>query len=387
MISLGGGNPNPSTFPFSSMSFTLKNGETIVISDDELRKGLQYSPTNGLPDLVSWLKNLQTVFHTPESSTLPNFEICIGNGSQDVLTKAFDAFINKGDYILIDSPAYVGSLAFLKPMGVNFLEVEQDGDGVIPESLEKVLSEAKDRNIVPKVFYTVPVGSNPAGTSTSFERKERVYEICEKYNILILEDDPYYYLQFTTPRIPSYFSLSSRPTFKSRVIRFDSFSKILSAGIRIGWATGPAELIERISLHGQVTTLHASGLSQIVTLKLLQKWGVEGFLKHCDDVAEFYRVKRDVFLKCAEKRISDIATWNIPSAGMFVWINLKTVSDTSDLIKRKAIEKKVLLVPGFEFLPNVTKTSYVRASFSLASEEEIDEALRRLRELILENSE
>ncbi|KAJ1540169.1 hypothetical protein HK096_011425, partial [Nowakowskiella sp. JEL0078] len=258
-------------------------------------------------------------------------------------------------------------------------EIEQDDDGLIPEHLEKVLSEWTDPTTKPKVLYTVPVGSNPAGTSTSFSRKQKVYEICVKHDILILEDDPYYYLQYTSPRINSYFSLDLPNS--PRVLRFDSLSKILSAGIRMGWATGPKELIERISLHGQVTTLHPSGLSQIVVLELLNHWGLNGFMKHCDEVAAFYKSKRDSFIRCAERRLKGVAEWNTPNAGMFVWIKL-AVPDSANLIKTKAIDKKLILVPGFEFLPNDRITSYARASFSLASEADMDEALRRLREII-----
>ncbi|KAJ3155817.1 hypothetical protein HDU89_005375 [Geranomyces variabilis] len=380
MISLGGGNPNAEMFPFKELTFTLKEdvgGGQVNIPASQLEKALQYSPTNGIPEFVSWLKSLQSSVHAPPYET---YDVCVGNGSQDVLTKTFEMLLGKGDHLLIEAPAYVGSLAFLKPLGCKFVELPVDAAGLNPDALEQTLRDWPDPATRPKVLYTVPVGGNPTGTSTSAERKRRIYEIASKYDILILEDDPYYYLQFSHNRAPTYFSLDQ----DQRVLRFDSLSKIFSAGMRIGWVTGPAPLISRIALHAQTTLLHPSGVSQMLAFALLDKWGKDGFLEHTKRVAGFYEKKRDAFLKAADKRLKGVAEWVVPDAGMFVWLKLLGISDSSDLIRNKARDKKVLLVPGFEFFPNPRNTPYVRASFSTANEEDMDEALKRLAELVTE---
>ena len=170
-----------------------------------------------------------------------------------------------------------------------------------------------------------------------------------------------------------------------RVLRFDSLSKILSAGIRIGWVTGPKPLVERIVLHSQVTSLHTSGVSQVMVYALLEKWGIQGFLDHVDRVSEFYKSKKDAFIQSAEKHLTGLAEWNEPNAGMFVWLKLLGTDDSAQLIQEKAMEKKVLMVPGFEFFPIERKTPYVRAAYSTASPEDIDVALARLAELLKEN--
>lgn len=374
MISLGGGLPHPSTFPILDMKFTLTNGEIVTIPENEMRRALQYSNTNGLPDLIEWLKQLQIEEHKPSY----DFDICIGNGSQDVLSKSFEMLIEEGDSILIEKPAYVGALAFLRPMNLNFIDIETDRDGLIPECLEKALENWKDEKTRPKVLYTVPVAGNPTGVNISLERKKKIYAIAQKYNFIILEDDPYYYLQFSEQRIPSYFSMD----VDGRVLRFDSFSKILSSGIRIGWVSGPKPLINRIVLHTQAANLHPSGLSQTFALSILRRWGIFGFLEHTRKNARFYESKRDIFIKSAEKYLEGLAEWNVPKAGMFIWLKLLGIKDSETLIKKKAIEKKVLMVPGFEFFPNNDITPYVRASFSTATKEEIDEALKRLASLL-----
>lgn len=157
--------------------------------------------------------------------------------------------IEPGDHILVDSPGYSGAFACLRPMFPVFKEVECDAEGLRPEKLEDVLaSYAPTDPKRPKFLYTVPTGANPSGFCTSNTRREQIYRIARKYHLLILEDDPYYYLQFREP-LRSYFSMD----VDGRVLRFDSFSKVLSAGVRIGWVSGPAELLERIILHGQVS--------------------------------------------------------------------------------------------------------------------------------------
>ncbi|KAI8619541.1 pyridoxal phosphate-dependent transferase [Chytriomyces sp. MP71] len=379
MISLGGGNPHPSTFPFVGMSFTLRNGEVITVSEEDAALGLQYSPTNGLPGLVSWLKDLQTTEHKPPCGA--DFDICVGNGSQDVLTKAFDMLLDGNSTLLCEAPAYVGSLAFLRPIGCKFAEIPSDSDGLNPDALEATLSSwSETQGPRPRVLYSVPIGGNPTGCSTTLARKKHIYEIACKYDILILEDDPYYYLQFADTRTPSYFSMDTQ----QRVLRFDSFSKILSAGVRVGWVTGPKPLVERIVLHSQASILHASGMSQLMVMKLLQKWGIQGFLEHTVGVSQFYKEKGAFFLECASRHLKGLAEWVEPNAGMFVWIKLNGIRDSSSLIKTKAMEKKVLMVPGFEFFPNPRETPYVRASFSTATKEQIEEACVRLAELIRE---
>ncbi|KAI9209309.1 pyridoxal phosphate-dependent transferase [Polychytrium aggregatum] len=377
MISLGGGNPNPTTFPFSKMSVTLRGGEVIDISEADVQVALQYSATNGLPNLVQWLRDLQLLEHRPK---LQDFDICVGNGSQDVLTKAFEMLAAPGDSVLVEAPAYVGALAFLRPLGVKFVEVEVDESGPVPDKLEQTLQNWPADVKKPKFFYTVPAGGNPTGLTTTLERKHQIYEIAKRHNFIILEDDPYYYLQFNKHRIPSYFSFDS----DGRVLRFDSFSKILSAGIRVGWVSGPKALVERIVLHGQASFLHPSGISQAVVSSVLHKWGHAGFLNHVQSVAKFYEGKRDAFIQSADKWLKGVAEWNVPTAGMFVWIKLLGIDDSSSLIQEKAMEKKVVLVPGFEFFANPTKTPYVRAAYSIASESDIDTALMRLGELVRE---
>jgi len=167
-----------------------------------------------------------------------------------------------------------------------------------------------------------------------------------------------------------------------RVIRFDSFSKIISSGIRIGWASGPSPFIENIQLNQQATTMHASGISQAMVLALLKHFGPSGFDEHVKQVQLFYSSKRDCFFESARKHLTGYCEWNTPTAGMFAWLKVLGVKDTNELIKQKAFKAGVLMLPGGAFSPDEAPSPYVRASFSTATPEQMDTALQRFGELL-----
>ncbi|GLB40686.1 putative PLP-dependent transferase [Lyophyllum shimeji] len=200
------------------------------------------------------------------------------------------------------------------------------------------------------------------------------------------EDDPYFYLYYgEAPRYPSYFALELQEPETGRVLRFDSLSKVLSAGIRIGVVSGPQRLLQAMDGHTATANLQTSSLTQAIVFKLLDSWGYDGFKKHIENVSAFYRAKRDVFERAMQKHLAGLAEWTLPEAGMFFWFKLLLGDDSGDsraLIADKAVEKGVLALPGTVFLPNGRKTPYVRASFSLLGEDEVDEALRRLAQVV-----
>uniref|UniRef100_A0A1A8DPF0 Kynurenine/alpha-aminoadipate aminotransferase, mitochondrial n=1 Tax=Nothobranchius kadleci TaxID=1051664 RepID=A0A1A8DPF0_NOTKA len=391
LISLAGGAPNPNTFPFQSASIQLKNGQTLNFDEVVMKRALQYSASNGIPELLTWMKNLQKNLHSPPSADYApekgQMDMCVTTGSQEGLCKVFEMLVNPGDNVLLDAPTYSGTLAALQPLGCNIINVPSDQHGIIPTALKTVLSRWDPSEVhnpgssVPRILYTIPNGGNPTGASMTAERKKDVYELARLYDMLIIEDDPYYFLQFDKPWAPTFLSMD----VDGRIIRTDSFSKILSSGLRIGFVTGPKPLVDRIVLHIQASTMHTSTFTQLMVSHLLHDWGQEGFLQHIDRVIEFYKRQRDAMVCSAEKWLKDLAEWHPPSAGMFLWMKLKGVADTQQLIMEKALEKEVLLVPGGVFMINSGEPCpYVRAAFSLSTPEQIDEAFRRLALLIRE---
>ncbi|WWC91053.1 uncharacterized protein L201_005994 [Kwoniella dendrophila CBS 6074] len=387
------GRPNPSTFPFSSITLNLKpplgsekslveTPESITIDTEDLDIALQYSPSPGIKKLVEWAKDLQSTVHNKKKDD--SWTVSFGSGSQDLMSKAFHTLLNPGDPVLLETPIYAGVLPPLRILNSEMIEVDVDDQGLSAKNLERILSTWPADKKRPRVLYTSPTGSNPSGCSAPRERKLEVLEVCKKYNVFIFEDDPYYYL--ATELIPSYLELETEVYPEAgHVIRFDSFSKLLSAGLRLGFATGPKEITQAIDVLTAGANLHTSGVSQAVALRLMQHWGTEGFLAHGRAVAKLYADRRAEFEAVAHKHLDGLATWVSPVAGMFLWLDLTPagINDSYDLIRHEALAKGVLGVPGIAFFPSGRKSPNVRLSFSIVDlDQDTDLGFARLAEAI-----
>ncbi|KAI0925687.1 hypothetical protein AcV5_008358 [Taiwanofungus camphoratus] len=400
LISLLAGKPNTSTFPITSLEFTLRDPISsssedvkMELTEEELQYGLQYSPTNGLPDLREWIFGLQAYLHGRQKGE--GWTVSVGAGSQDLIYKAVTALVNPGDAVFVEAPVYAGVLPIFQALDCEMIEAETDAHGICSHSLRSILENWPVSKPKPKVLYTVPYGCNPTGMTATIERRLEVLELSREHNFLILEDDPYFYLYYgPSNRPPSYFALERNQPDVGRVLRFDSVSKILSSGIRVGFVSGPERIVKAIDVHSMAVNLQPSSLSQVLTLKILRTWGYEGFKAHTERVSEFYREKRDVFEAAMQKHLAGLAEWTKPEAGMFFWFKLllrdpsnsseDVVEDSENIIRTKAFERGVLALPGTAFLPSGRTTAYVRASFSLLPPEDVDEALKRLRQVILD---
>ncbi|KDR77824.1 hypothetical protein GALMADRAFT_210056 [Galerina marginata CBS 339.88] len=398
VISLLAGKPNPFTFPFTSLSFNARSPGhsdeeiTLNLSGAELAQGLQYGDTPGLGQLLDWLYGLQEIDHGRKRNE--GWTIFIGTGSQDLIYKAVSVMVNPGDPVLIESPTYAGVIPMFHSLHCDQIEVETDSRGIRSSSLRTILEQWPDGKPKPKVLYTVPYGCNPTGMTATLERRKEVLQLAREHNFIILEDDPYFHLYYgKAPRYPSYFGLELEEPEVGRVLRFDSLSKVLSAGLRIGFASGPEALLRAIDQHTATSNLQTSSLTQVIVFKLLGSWGYEGFNIHVRNVAAFYAKKRDVFERAMQKYLTGLAEWSTPEAGMFFWFKLllndnKAVNeddgDSEVVIKTKAFKNGVLALPGTVFLPNERRTPYVRASFSLTGEEDVDRAMQRIRDAILD---
>lgn len=420
--------PNPDTFPFSGVTLTVRDGTELTFDAEDLNGSLQYSSTSGvsvgfvcarntssvhicmstsfswhpppipalsivllnslatprvhdLQALVKQLTALQTRVHQPPTDTT----LCVTTGSQEALTRAFAMLLDPTDTLLVEEPTYSGALAYLKPMGCQLVGIPTDGEGLIPSALAAALDTwetgAHAGTPKPRVLYTIPTGANPSGGTMGLDRRREVYAVARDHGLIVLEDDPYYYLYLGEERPPSLLSLD----VDGRVLRFDSFSKVLSSGMRLGFATGPPALISQLELHTQAVNLHPCGLSQVAAAKLLEHWGPDGFDAHVKSICGLYRRQRDAFLASAERHLAGLAEWHAPEAGMFVWLKLLGVEDSLELIKTDAVAEKVLLVPGAAFSVG-GPSGYVRAAYSTASPDDMEEAMVRLARLLRRNA-
>jgi len=384
MIPLSGGLPNPKLFPFKEINVQVAGGSPISLSGKSLDQALQYLPTGGLPALVTQLKGLQMDAHSPPAEVWENSDIIVTSGSQDGLCKCLEILMEPGATVILEDYVYSGVLSILNPFKPKYHTIDADSEGMNPDSLQKVLSQwtpGVEDPTAPKFLYINPTGANPTGTVLTAERRQQIYKICSKYNLLILEDDPYYYLQFqpSANRPSSFLNIDT----EGRVVRFDSFSKILSSGIRLGFVTGPKPIIERINLHMQVSVLHASSLSQVLVSELLSQWGKDGFNQHIKSVEDFYEARRNGLLSAADKHIKGLCEYSVPLGGMFLWIKVPDLSSTWDMIMERGLKQNIMLMPGKAFQTDGSKScQYLRAAFSIAPEENFEPAMERLAKLI-----
>uniref|UniRef100_T1H8P7 Aminotran_1_2 domain-containing protein n=1 Tax=Rhodnius prolixus TaxID=13249 RepID=T1H8P7_RHOPR len=248
-ISFAVGVPNVNTFPFEEINIKLKDGNTIVIKGKDLGTALQYLPSRGYTELIGWLRKFQD--HVHGQNDWSNTSILVTAGGQEALCNSIEMSMEEGGSVLVQDPVYPAVADLVRPYRPHYLSLPQDKDGIRPDILLQKLDYW--------LLYVNPTGCNPSGASLTTERKKQIYEIACKYNFLILEDDSYFYLHFLQEDPVSFLSLDT----EGRVVRFDSFSKILSSGLRVGFVTGPEPLLRNIELHVQVSTLHASAISQV----------------------------------------------------------------------------------------------------------------------------
>ncbi|KAL7641745.1 UNVERIFIED_CONTAM: hypothetical protein RMT77_007619 [Armadillidium vulgare] len=385
------GLPNPSLFPFKEAKLTLKSGETITLDGKLIDDAQQYTETTGYSPLVKQVKELVVRYHNPPN--LDNSDFIITIGAQDGFTRAMSLLLSPGDFVITENPTFTGMLSAIKQYDVNILGVKSDAFGMIPESLEEILSSKWDPNKIrkaqtgiPKVLYINPTGSNPSGVSSTRERKEKIYELARLYNILIIEDDPYYFIEFRDPKTyaDSFLSMDT----DGRVLRFDSFSKLIASGLRIGFLTGPKELVLKYLEHMEATTLQASTLSQVIASELLKKWSTEGLETHIENIRQFYRKQRDAMNAAAEKYLKGLCEWNIPTGGMFLWIKVLVLDDVEEMVLKRGPSKGLILMPGNPFMVDHNKPCpYVRLSYSFSSASDLEEACKLFADLIREEVE
>jgi len=411
IISLLAGKPNPRTFPIEQLSITLRSPttpqpyqpnadpssiirETLILKDADISTALQYSFTDGIPELRQLLAEFQKREHGVDVDNV-KLQLAMGTGSQDLLYKAFSSVLNEGDSVLAEAPVYAGIIPILQTLEVDIVEVETDPSGLSIDHLRSTLESWPVGKRLPKALYTVPFGCNPTGATTTLEKRKALLELSDEYDFLILEDDPYFFLYLgSDERPPSYLSLENTQIGDSerqrRVLRFDSFSKVFSGGMRIGFVTGPPDLVKAINSHTSAANLQAASTTQSIILAILKHWGHPGFHAHITNIAGFYRAKRDVFDNAMVKHFKPqggkvLAEWTKPEAGLFFWFKLylpPSKDDSFQLIRTEALAKGVLAVPGTAFYPSGRKSAYVRAAFSVLEEGEVDEGLRRLAEVV-----
>jgi len=365
IISFAGGLPAPKVFPVEQFREACNQ-----VLEQHGPQALQYSTTEGYLPLREMIAR-----HTARYSVEVKADnIMITSGSQQALDFIGRLFLNRGDYIVVESPTYLGALQAWNAYGAQYIPVRSDENGMVVDELEAAL------RIGPKFIYVLPNFQNPSGSTLSLERRKQLIEIADKYGVPIVEDDPYGQLRYEGEHIPSVVALDSEfrgPNgghYSGNVIYLSTFSKLLAPGLRLAWVIAPPEVIRKLVMAKQAADLHTSSFIQYVAYEVAKG----GFLdEHVKMIRATYLERRDVMIEMMEEMFPDNVTWTKPHGGMFLWGILPEGMDSAEVLKR-AIEKKVAFVPGEAFHPNGGGKNTMRLNFSYSNPNTIREGITRL---------
>ena len=352
VISFAAGNPAPEAFPVEDIERISKE----IFKQDPIL-ALQYSITEGYPKLREQLKErlIKEGNFNPDRD-----ELIITSGAQQANELTAKVLCDEGDTLVCEAPSFIGSLNAFKSYNVDLQGVSLDEDGINIDELEKVMQEKKV-----KLVYLIPNFQNPTGRTTSLEKREKVYALAKKYGAVILEDNPYGDLRFAGEDVRSIKSMDN----DGIVVYSGTFSKVLAPGIRVGYVSGPKEIIQKIIVCKQVSDVHTNIWAQVVASKFLEQCNMD---THLATLRSIYKHKCQLMLREIEKNFSSKITYTKPEGGLFIWCTLPEDCDMMSFCTRAVQEYKVALVPGTAFMINETdKTTSFRVNFSTPTDEEI----------------
>lgn len=365
VISFAAGSPAPESFPIKEFAELSKE-----IYEKNPVQALQYNVTEGYPPLLNKVASrLQEKFRVGNE----NDATFIVTGGQQGIEFIAKVLCNEGDTIICEDPTFVGGMNAFRSNGANLVGIEMDDEGINVELLESAIKN--NENV--KMIYLIPTFQNPTGKTMSEKRRKEVYDLALRYEILILEDNPYGELRFNGEDILPIKSMDT----EGLVIYCGSFSKTLSAGMRLGFVNGPKEIIQKMVLAKQVSDVHTNIYFQLLTDKYLEKYDYDA---HIDEIKDLYRRKSNLMIKTIEENFDKRVQFTRPDGGLFLWCTMPKEVDINEFTK-KALEKKVAFVPGHDFLPDFDEPCHCfRLNYSTPSDESIVNGIKIIAEVIKE---
>lgn len=352
MIPFSAGNPSVETFPCEAVAEI-----TARLLSEKPGEVLQYSVTEGYTPLRDALKKRM-------AEKLDSFketdELIITSGAQQVMELTTKALCNEGDTVICENPSFIGSLNAFRSYKLNLCGIDVESDGMDMNKLEEALKTEKRA----KFIYTIPNFQNPSGITMSFEKRKQLYALAKKYNIPILEDNPYGDLRFAGEDVPTIKSLDT----DGLVIYAGTFSKVLSPGLRVGYAVAPAALMPKLVVCKQVSDVHTCLLSQNIAYEFMTGYDFDG---HLEKNRGIYRKKAQLMMDCIDSKLSNFLTYNKIEGGLFIWCRLPEEIDMLKLC-REGIDKGVAVVPGNAFAMDDNAVNHnIRLNFSTPTDEQI----------------
>jgi 2-aminoadipate transaminase len=370
VISLAGGLPDTSTFPPQTFAAQMTR-----IAQSSAAEALQYGPTEGFEETVDCILQVMGA-----EGMLPDPEdVIVTTGGQQAIDLVTKTLVDPGDVVVCEAPTYPGAVPVFCSYQAEVVQIECDEAGMRIDLLEAALAQLDGEGRRPKFVYSVPSFQNPAGVSMSIERRTRLVELARRREMLVVEDNPYGLLRFDGEPLPPLYQLDGGDF----VIYVGTFSKILSPGIRLGWAVAPPPVMEKIVLGKQASDLCTSTLTQY----FVREYFAEGrWREYVESLCKIYRRRRDAMVGALRSHFPAEATWTEPDGGLFIWATLPDYIDTGDLLAR-ALRDDVAFVPGQAAYVDGRGGSSMRLNFSGVDETEIEEGIRRIGKVIREQVE
>lgn len=371
VISFAGGLPNPATFPVPEVEEAVHH----VIQEQSAR-AMQYSTTEGVTELREALAGHLGA----DGMDVDPDQVLVTNGSQQGLDLLGRTLLDPGDTIVTTNPTYLGALQAFNFYDVNYAAADSDDDGVIPDSLDEVLTGLKKKGVRPKFFYAIPTFQNPAGTVIPEKRRKQILDLAHEHDLLIVEDDPYGKLRFDGDHIPTLKAMDD----EDRVLYLGTFSKILVPGFRLAWSVGPEELVRKMVISKQSVDLCTNAFTQFIAADMLTKGVVD---KHLPVIIDLYRRKRDIMLGAMDEFFpgeDEGVHWTKSQGGLFTFAHMPDGVNCVDMLE-EAVKEKVAFVPGKPFYPDPEQgLNTMRLNFSHPTDDNIVTGIERLGALMKE---
>src|SRR3954468_20713512 len=371
VISLAGGLPDTGTFPGELLA-KLMSG----VAAESSARALQYGPTEGWNDVREAIVEVMAA----EGTDVDPQDVLVTTGGQQVIDLVCKAFIDPGDVIVAEAPTYPGAVPAFSAYQADVVQIAVDAEGMRVDELEPPLARREREGRRPKFIYTVPNFQNPAGVTLSLPRRKRLVEVANERELLVLEDNPYGLVGFEGEPLPTLLSLDGGRF----VVYLGTFSKILSPGIRLGWAAAPAPVYEKLNLGKAAADLCPSSFSQAFVAAYFAHARWQDYL---GSLPELSPPRRDTMLDALAEFFPAESDWTRPQGGLFIWATLPEYIDTTDLLARALEEENVAFVPGRAAYLDGRGGSSMRLNFSGVSEEDIREGVRRIGKVVREQVE
>jgi DNA-binding transcriptional MocR family regulator len=368
VVSLAGGMPAVSALPLEHISETMQR-----VMRDRGPQSLQYGSGQGTPEIRERIMEICALEGIEGSAN----NVVVTTGSQQALDLITKLFIDAGDVVFVESPSYLGALGIFRSYQATTVHVETDADGMIPEALEESIQTAITAGQRMKFLYVIPNFNNPSGVTLAESRRAQLIEIAKRHHILIIEDNPYGLLWFDRPAPPAMRSIE-----EDGIVYLGSFSKTFAPGFRVGWALAPHAIREKLVLASESAILCPSSMSQNIISDYLERSDWKGQI---DTFRGLYRDRRDAMLGALDEFLPGFQRTE-PNGGFYVWLTLPEFLDSKAMLPR-AVSELVAYTPGTAFYSNGLGRDRIRLAFCYPTPETIHEGIRRLGEVIRQETE